>query len=641
MLLVSVLAGGQPVGRDDLPFVGAQVFIEPGQSPERIDGWFAALQQAGLNVCRIRMFESYMRTESGWDFSLFDQALRSAEKHGVGVYCTLFPATSKTDIGGWKFPYDKRQQESFAEFIRALTDHYKDAPALKGWVLLNEPGGDAPRTPFGLSAREDWDRKHSPREFTDQGYPVLMDLRDARFRLDLNTAFLDWIAREVRAVDPRHDLHVNPHAIFYNLSQYDFPGYRDFLTSLGGSAHAAWHFGLFQREEYALAMLAQSEILRSGAGPLPWLMTEIQGGNNTYSGGQALCPTPEEIRQWLWAVIGCEGKGGIFWMLNPRSSGIEAGEWAMLDFQDRPSARLLTASEVASTLSAHPEIFSSLREIPSGIDILYFREAFWAEKKMAVRGDVFEGRQDNAVMKSVLSCFRALSECGVNVGIRAFEEYTFDESDYTGRTLVVPNQIAVPEAAMAQLERFVRLGGTLIAEGLTFFFDEHLHARVTDWTSGFPSSRVSEYILKSPLFIRSDGLPVHLWEGTISGTGNTLSVEKLGKGKMIWIPSCIALGARVADDYAPLASFLLSHAPLSPDAVAFDGYERGVLLRSLKTASGNTILICINKSGASRTVRFRGVSGKGEVLFAEGASFLSDKACMNHEGTLVLCFRSL
>lgn len=636
IILSSVLAAGQPVGHDDLPFVGAQVFIEPGQTPERIDGWFAALEQAGLSVCRIRMFESYMRTESGWDFSLFDTAFRSAERHGIGVYCTLFPATSKTDIGGWKFPYDEQQQASFAEFIRVLAAHYKDAPALRGWVLLNEPGGGIPHTPFAIFAREEWDRAHPLSAFTENGYAVLMDLRDGKFQQDLNTGFLEWIARELRTVDPAHDLHVNPHALFYNISQYDFPGYRTFLTSLGGSAHAAWHFGLFPREDYALAMLAQSEILRSGAGPLPWLMTEIQGGNNTYSGGNALCPTPEEIRQWLWTVIGCEGKGGIFWMLNPRSGGIEAGEWAMLDFQDRPSARLRAASEVARTLSAHPKVFSTLREMPSGVDILYFRESFWAEKKMAVKGDEYEGRQENAVMKSVLASFRALTECGLNVGIKAFEEYDFNEADYACRTLVLPDQIAVPETALPLLERFVRLGGTLVAEGLTFFFDEHLHARVADWNSSFPASRVSEYVLKGNLFTGSVGMPVHLWEGTFSGTGKTLSIESCGQGKVVWIPSCIALGARVDDDYRPLAEFLLSHSSLSRDVVSFDRYERGMLLRSLQTDAGRPVLVCINKSGDRRRVTFRGVSGTGTTLFADKSAPCSGGADLENEGTLVL-----
>jgi len=66
------------------PFIGAQVFIEPGQTPEEIDTWFRVLKENHFSVCRIRMFESYMKKEDGsWDFTLFDNAFRSAEKHGI------------------------------------------------------------------------------------------------------------------------------------------------------------------------------------------------------------------------------------------------------------------------------------------------------------------------------------------------------------------------------------------------------------------------------------------------------------------------------------------------------------------------------------------------------------------------------
>ena len=96
-----------------LPFIGAQIFIEPGQTTEQIDGWFRTLEENGMQTCRIRMFNSYMESDDGeWDFSLFDTAFECAERHNISVWCTLFPKTLKTDIGGWKFPYDKRQKDA-------------------------------------------------------------------------------------------------------------------------------------------------------------------------------------------------------------------------------------------------------------------------------------------------------------------------------------------------------------------------------------------------------------------------------------------------------------------------------------------------------------------------------------------------
>ena len=61
------------------------------------------------------MFESYMKKADGtWDFSLFDNAFRSAEKYGVKVFANPFYYTDKTDIGGFKYPRDEEHLKSIA-----------------------------------------------------------------------------------------------------------------------------------------------------------------------------------------------------------------------------------------------------------------------------------------------------------------------------------------------------------------------------------------------------------------------------------------------------------------------------------------------------------------------------------------------
>ena len=296
-----------------LPMIGAQVFIEPGQTEEETDLWFKTMKENGMEICRIRMFESYMLQADGtWDFSLFDRAFKKAEKYDIKVMGTFFPATEKTDIGGWKFPKDDEQLNKLAEYIKQLVLHFKMYKSLYAWVLINEPGGGLEDNAFSQKMRQKWEKDNPQPEYLENGYPVLVDLQDERFKKYMTSWMLTWIAGEVRKYDKDIHLHVNNHAIFSNLPEYEFPYWRTFLNSLGGSAHPSWHFGMFPRSEYALAMSANSEIILSGAGGLPWLMTEIQGGNNTYSSKNPMCPTKEEITQWLWMIIGAEGKGGDF-----------------------------------------------------------------------------------------------------------------------------------------------------------------------------------------------------------------------------------------------------------------------------------------------------------------------------------------
>lgn len=634
----------------DTPFFGAQVFIEPGQSQPLIESWFKTLHDNGMTFCRIRMFESYMLKDNGtWDFTLFDHAFHAADKYGIKVYATLFPATEKTDIGGWKFPENEEQKQSFARYIQALVTHYKSFPALHGWVLINEPGmnGVFPQSDFISGQREEWNRKNPPRDFKENGYPILMTTADRAFLKDLNTSFLNWIADEIRKYDTDHDMHVNPAGIFLNYQEYDLPAWRKFLTSLGGSAHAAWHFSAFTRQQYALAMLATAEIIRSGAGDLPWFMTELQGGNNTYSGMQAMCPTPEEIEQWLWITLGCEGKGAIFWMLNPRSSGIEAGEWAMIDFQGKPSERLKAVQKTSNIVKENEELLAHLRIIPSGIDVIYLKEAAWAEELMTKGHDVYTGRQHGAAFKSTVACFKALTERGLNVGLKEFQEYDFTREDYTGKSIIISHQISFPSSYKEKLETFVQKGGTLFIDGLTAFFDEDLHNTMNTGFSlqNLLGGNISEFILKENLFTlrhNEHQLPAHAWLGSVyttnQQTSSVVHENTYGKGKIIWIPSPVGLGAWVSKDYRPLSDFLLSRLPLSPGTIMFEKHHENVILRTLK--SGNeTILICINKSNQTETVRLKNaiISNKPNVLYnSNNASFDAEQITINPEGIVVI-----
>ena len=62
LLTVLTLRAAPPA---ELPQIGAQVFIEPGQSSKDVDDWFRILEENGMPVCRIRMFETHMRKPDG------------------------------------------------------------------------------------------------------------------------------------------------------------------------------------------------------------------------------------------------------------------------------------------------------------------------------------------------------------------------------------------------------------------------------------------------------------------------------------------------------------------------------------------------------------------------------------------------
>jgi beta-galactosidase len=643
------------------PLIGAQVFIEPGQAAEEIDTWFHILRENHLEICRIRLFETYLRTpEGGWDFALFDQTFQAAAKYGIKILVTLFPSTPFTDVGGFKFPRTQEHLHEIGAYIRQVVTHYRTSEALLGWVLINEPGlGRLPDEAFTRARFDQWVQEQTPDPSPSKGYQHFA-FEQERFLLDYNTWYLDWLAGEVSKYDPGRHLHVNNHAIFQNVAEYNFPAWRRFLTSLGGSAHASWHFGYFERSQYALAMAADSEIVRSGAGELPWLMTEIQGGNNVYSGFDPMCPTRQEITQWLWTIIGSGGKGGIFWCLNPRASGFEAGEWALIDFLNQPSDRLQAAADVSRAIHENRDLLAGSRPVEAPVHIVYVRESLWVERRLQRGGTRYEGRETGGVMKSALGYFETLCEMGVPCHLGEIGEFDFSQPDYQGVALILAHQVSIPWRYWHQLEHFVQRGGKLIVDGLSAYYDEHAHCTMK---TGFPlenlfGARVKEFKLVGPLFdlpLDDPGmsLPAHCWQGTLHCSAATpigfqegeviAARHTYGRGEVLWIPSLLGLGARLGGTEA-LAALLVQElrGSLSVVPLRFSRHQTGVLSRCLD-CNGAYLTVLVNKNSHPVVVDLQSPEAfpstqPPEILFSEcgGEIIDSKRFLLPPEETLVL-----
>jgi len=635
--------------QEQLPQIGAEVFIEPGQSPEEIDEWFKQLREAGMTVTRIRLFESYMhRADDSWDFSLFDTAFHAAEKYGIKIYGNLFPATVFTDVGGFKFARTEENLQEIADYIRHLVMHFKDFPALYGWVPINEPGsGVLPEYELVHTAFSTWKTQELKNEYNSNGFTTL-DFAEERFLLNYNTWFLTWLTDEIQRHDPGAIIHVNNHAIFQHVAEYDFPAWRTFLSSLGGSAHASWHFGYFRRAQSALAMSANSEILRSGAGNIPWLMTELQGGNNTYSAFEPLCPTKEEIAQWLWITIGSGSKGSIFWCLNPRRSGFEAGEWAMLDFQDRPTDRMKAASEVIQVLEANAGSFAGAVATASKITVLYTRESMWVEKALQIPGAIYEGRAIGGCMKSALSYFEALSEMGVHAAFREIREFDFGKDDYAGEALIISHQISIPSSHWQGLHDFVAKGGKLIVDGLTAYYDERAF---TLMGKSFPfadlfGATVKEFKMVAerfsfPMQDPPLNLGAALWRPSLElTTGNaaagneteiTAARNRFGKGEVLFMPALVGLAARMEGDYTLLAQLLEYElkAILTDSLFVFKTHHPGILIKVLKSGA-SWLTVLINKNQFTQYLDMTRGHLKPECLYS------NQTVCIDKEGIVAI-----
>jgi len=93
LALIVTIPGLFVVDAAERPLLGAQVWIEPGQTPEQIDGWFRELANSHMPVARLFLMWTYLEPHlDQWDFSEYDEAFKAAEKYHVRIVATLTPS---------------------------------------------------------------------------------------------------------------------------------------------------------------------------------------------------------------------------------------------------------------------------------------------------------------------------------------------------------------------------------------------------------------------------------------------------------------------------------------------------------------------------------------------------------------------
>src|SRR6201996_9668543 len=163
-LLFSMMAllGLWPAYAADRPQLGAEIWIEPGQTPFQIDTWFRDLADSHMPVARLFLMWPYLEPASDqWDFTLYDAAFRSAEKYHIRIVATLTPNGLPPFLGGdgsqgvGVLPTVNDRQLA-AAYIAKVVEHYRSSPALDTWLLVNEPGQAPVANPAAVSAFRSW-----------------------------------------------------------------------------------------------------------------------------------------------------------------------------------------------------------------------------------------------------------------------------------------------------------------------------------------------------------------------------------------------------------------------------------------------------------------------------------------------------
>ncbi|SBV97241.1 beta-galactosidase [uncultured Dysgonomonas sp.] len=671
-----------------VPNIGAEIWIEPGQTKEQIYDWFRLMDENKMYSARLFVMWNYIETQPGtFDFSLYDWAFDAANKYGVKIEATLCaihgPVFYNQKFHGrpqYNELFDSEYiKEKAAVFIEKTVNRYKADKALGYWWILNEPRSFLPDSELATKRLQEWakNKYKNIEEVNNQWIESYKDFSDIKFdplwtkgsyfywpvpaidwylfHRDFLTENLKWIADEVRKHDKSTPLTTNPAGVFEYAHLYDFPKHREIFNVLGASMHAAWQLRSLQREQYAYAVAGISEILRGSNMDGEFWMSELQGGNNIWSGRSPMCPDPKDLSQWIWTGVGSGAKKIIYWSLNYRRQGIESGEWGLLGFRNEPTERSVETKNLNSAMIDNQDFLKNAKPLKNKISLILSPESMRVLLHINSFNAGARGLDAHGHMRSLLMWFIALQEKGYQIDIRHLRDYEWD-SEEVGRVAILSNIVAVPNEMVPKLEKFVNDGNYLIAEGLTGFFDEY---ETNTFQTGFPLENLLggrmidiPYRNDKTISFKFNGIdiPGYVFQpilqpltGVSAGemNGSVFAINnKTGKGKTLWLPAVVSMGAypNNTEPLSLVANSLLEEY-LQKQPFYFQEYTKGGLLRILKNGNSYLTVVTNNRQSDIALTLVNQTNLKPQVIYGNETSYLNGKLSLKDRETIVILWK--
>ncbi len=670
-----------------LPELGAQIWLEPSNTDEQIDLWFKTLADHELKTARLFIMWNYIEPEPGnWDFSLYDKGFDAAEKYGINIIVTLTTNRRAAHRGDFYQLHAHKLENTLERlneskvYIEKVVNHWKDHPALESWMLTNEAAQQASNHPLAIERYRVWLKdKYGDIKILNKAWSTYFTSFDnieyneawvAKGYWNWETAFIDfhtfwrnhltwwleWTATEVRKYDSDTPLHAHTQGVTGNLAMnsYDLPAWSKFTNTLGASIHPSWHFGQFERNQFPMAVSFCAELIRGSSDPHPFWVTELQGGQNLFSGGPyPLSPTENDIAQWTWTSIINDAEKVVYWILNNRSQGNETNEWSMLDFKSRPNERLIAAGRIAKVINKNKALFSNAKKYNARVTILVSLETMTHELYAARNSKL--ARSKDAHSLSVYGYYQTLLEMGIPVDIKHMHD--FDWKNKENHLAIVPHAIAITKEQADNISSYVDNGNKLLMTGLSGMIDESSKSLVQiDWPlekvvgAEFKDCRLIGDSVKVNISKYDIELPGINWVGELTPiTGEIIAQHQgrgaaiknnYGKGEAIFIPVTLGMAAWTTDN-TPLSNFIYSEYPnlIDDTPVRFKKKQDKVILQAMQSNNSYIVMITNGKMEPVEVQLMERTGLKAKTLWGNDGCYNNGTVKLGGMETVVLVYK--
>lgn len=505
--------------------LGAQIWLEPTDSADRVDALVRTAVDVGLGQLRCFVMWPWIQahSRSEWDFRLFDDLFASAQAHGLSIKATLTANSGPWWLGtpsalhSYTLILDEAWWPAVEAYVDAVVRRYAEHPALGQWILWNEPMHPV-TDGYGNSMRPRESGREWVRFLEEQvedidalnerwrtGYGSFADvplaesvahpqhanmmwrsfgpeLLDARFRAELLHAQLLKIARLVRAADPATPLCINPSATTENhaIGGYRLERLAEIVDVLGASFHAPWHLYFAPPRDSVPLVVAGLSLLQTTAAASTTAtaaeVTEVQIGNTFYAGHRAQGITPTGVAATYLSAVLAGAQSVTGWCLNTRSQDFEAGEWGLLEDDDSVGDRALAVRRVHDVLgNLHDEIGEWSPDRPTAC-VAVSADSQAVEMILASRASNPLAADPHVAARSAALIAIELGRLGVATH-QSLISHLEDLPPGPDHLLVASNLIAWETEDAEALVRFAEGGGTLLVDATSgeFNLDAQLH----------------------------------------------------------------------------------------------------------------------------------------------------------------------
>ncbi|MBA2470505.1 MAG: beta-galactosidase, partial [Chloroflexia bacterium] len=481
-------------------YLGCQLWVEPDDSPERVDELVAAAAESGLGWLRVFLMWPWIERDPGvWDFGVFDAVFDAAARHDIRIKATLTANSGPWHIGTPSMLHSHTgflrpdQREPMRRYIRACVERYRGHPALGQWILWNEPTGGHERTDEALAHWRRWLPGHyggdidrlnrrwltGYRTFAEIPFPEEIPyaahrghvwtsygpwLDEWRARAAWLIEELTWVRDAVREIDPDTETCVNPTAVLKNQAESgtDLDGIGGVVDTIGATYHPAWGFTFAHRSQFPALMAAGVRLQASLPSVRDVEVTEVQSGNTLNSSHRPCDVSTGEIARFFLSGLAAGASSVTGWCLNVRSHDFEAGDWGLLDDMDRPSERSRMIRHVHDRLSAAFEHTGSWRQAPPRAWVVMDPRAQAIEWIEATGRAVVPGRLANDGAHGAALLAVALMQQGVSTTLTPMDNLPDQAPE--GGLIVLSHVVGWDTASAERLLQFVDSGGTLLLD---------------------------------------------------------------------------------------------------------------------------------------------------------------------------------